>query len=75
MMLDGLILVIGTGMIAGVYWMLSKVSHLEYERNMWKESAFAVTEMYNNLMLQNRIEEEIHKMPQTGFIKDKARLN
>jgi len=74
-MLDGLILVVGTGMIAGVYWLLSKVSRLEYERNMWKESAFAVTEMYNNLMLQNRIEEELQKLPQTDFNKDRATLN
>ena len=74
-MLHGLILVIGTGIVAGIYWLLSKVSHLEYERNMWKESAFAVTEMYNNLMLQNRIEEELSQIPKTGFKKSRASLN
>ena len=74
-MLHGLVLVIGTGIVAGIYWLLSKVSHLTYERNMWKESAFAVTEMYNNLMLQNRIEEELNQIPKTDFKKDRARLN
>ena len=74
-MLHGLVLVIGTGIVAGIYWLLSKVSHLTYERNMWKESAFAVTEMYNNLMLQNRIEEELSQIPKTDFKKDRARLN
>lgn len=74
-MLHGLVLVIGTGIVAGIYWLLAKVSHLEYERNMWKESAFAVTEMYNNLLLQNRIEEELSQIPKTDFKKDRASLN
>jgi len=74
-MLHGLVLVIGTGIVAGVYWLLAKVGHLEYERDMWKESAFAVTEMYNNLLLQNRIEEELSQIPKTDFKKDRASLN
>jgi len=73
--MNGLILLIGLIIIVGGFYLASMINRMKMQRDMWRESAFAITEMYNNLLLENKINEEISQIPQKYFNKNKIGLN
>mgnify|MGYP003149614003 CR=1 FL=1 len=75
MIINGLVLLIGLIFFTSLFWLVSKISILKNERDMWKESCFAITEMYNNMMLQNRIEDELHNIGNNNLPLPKSNVN
>lgn len=75
MIINGLALLVGLIIVIGLFFILSKVSVLKTERDMWKESTYAVTEMYNNLLLENKIEAEIHNIGKNNLPLPKRSIN
>lgn len=75
MIINGLTLLLVTVVIVGFFYAWSKVNVLKFERNMWKESTFAITEMYNNLALENRIEKELHDIGKNNLPLPKRFIN